>query len=254
MKRKKIIIIATIFLNTLSYAGDPCPIGFRFYDAGVAPWLDRDKILNQLESKERWFGISYRDKEVGVVVTKVYKNSPAEASDIRVGDIIYSIDNSAIKTSNNLSSYLDNKKINNGITVKIKRANKKIQTKVILAFRDPLLYRLNEYQPESCSQSYIKELSENEKREIYKKAFSSSKSFECKRAHEKLSKMKKFKYNNGQLVLIRGSKRIMLVEPQWGTVCVNSRDYDGKNLTDKQVKKLFNKIFSSYINDRFKNP
>ena len=65
--------------------------------------------------------------------------------------------------------------------------------------------------------------------------------------------MKKFEYNSGQLILIRGSKRVMLVEPQWGTTCIKSREYDGKNLTDVKIKKLFDTIFSNYIEDRFEN-
>jgi hypothetical protein len=150
--------------------------------------------------------------------------------------------------------YFDTKKLNNKIVVKIKRNAKKIEKKVTLASLDPLLYRLKMHEPESCSQMHTKELPKKIKEEIHKKVFSPLHRFDCKTAHEKLSKMELFKENAGQLILIRGTKRAMLVEPQWGTVCVNSLDYDGENLTDTKIEKLFSKLFSNYIEDRFINP
>ena len=260
MKIKQLIIASTLFLNTFIYAGDPCPISFKFYDAGVPPWLNKNNILNKLKSKKTWFGISYNNKEnEGIVVTKVYKDSPAETSGIQKGDIIYAIDDKTIKIKDDFTNYIDNKTLENKIVVELKRENKKIKKVVTLVSYDPLLYKLEHYIPEYCNTMQIKELSHKDREEIYKKAFSSSHRFECKAAHKILSKMKKFQYDNGylidgQLIFIRGSKRIMLVQPNWETMCINSKDYDGKNLTEKKIKKLFDDIFAKYVKDRFENP
>ena len=248
---RKLLILIVLWLSLLK-AGDPCPIGYNFYDAGVPSWLDRSKILNELKSKKTWLGIAYNDIEGRVEITNVFKQSPAEKAGIKVGDTIYALADKKIKRMHEFSDYFDIER--KEIKIKIKRKGKVIEKKITLGFRDPLLYALKEYIPEGCSDSQMKELSEKERQEIYKKVISPLKRFDCKTAHKKLQKMKLFTYNEGQLVLIRGSKRVLLIEPQWGTVCLNSRDYDGKNLTKTTIKKLFLKLFDKYTNDRFENP
>jgi len=38
------------------------------------------------------------------------------------------------------------------------------------------------------------------------------------------------------------------------TICINSVDYDGKNLTDKRVIKLYWKLFGNQIDYWYENP
>jgi hypothetical protein len=67
---KKLIIAICLTLGL--QAGDPGLFSIDFYDAGVPPWLDRDKVLGELTSKEVWLGITSRSKEEDRLVTRVF--------------------------------------------------------------------------------------------------------------------------------------------------------------------------------------
>jgi len=77
--------------------------------------------------------------------------------------------------------------------------------------------------------------------------------FNCKTAHkQKLDDPKMFGYEpGGNVIMVRGSKRILFAHLGWKTVCV---DYNGLNLTDKEQDKLLSNLFDAYTDDRFKNP
>lgn len=251
---KKLLWMTLLPLYLLK-AGDPCPMSFGFYDTGVPVWLDREKILNELDSKEAWLGVSYRNTNgEGILVTKIHDSSPMQKAGIEVGDIIDAVDDIKVKTENDFSHYFDTHKLKKKMNIKVRRDTKKLEKTVVLGLRDPLLYALKKSTSKDCSYTTLEELTGKEKAAIHKRVISPLKRFDCKTAHEKLQKMKLFEHNRGQLVSVRGSKRVLLIHPHWGTVCVKSSDFDGDNLTKDSASELFNRLFNGYIEDRFENP
>ena len=168
---KKLALL--ILFSIASIAGDPCPISFRFYDAGVPQWLDRDDILEALGA--------------------------------------------------------DSSK------------------------KDPLLRKLMAYsKAQDCSKVRVKTPSFDLEQSIKEKAFVNIKSFNCNGAHKKLKKIKNL--HSGDVILVRGSRRVLISHVGWNTVCVNSSSYNGRYLTELRLQTLYDNLFAEYISDRFENP
>ena len=168
---KKIALLA--WLSSSIYAGDPCPIHFKFYDAGVPQWLDREDILEALKAD-------------------------------------------STKT-------------------------------------DPLLTKFREYTAkQDCTKTEEKEPSFDLIQEIKAKTFIHVKSFNCRGAHKKLKKIKDL--SSGDIVLVRGSRRVLISHVGWNTVCVQSSAYNGRHLSTYKLQTLFDKLFSEYILKKYSNP
>jgi len=170
---KKITLV--VLFSMVTYAGDPCPISFEFYDAGVPQWLDREDILDKLKA--------------------------------------------------------DSSKA------------------------DPLLRELIKYTTsQGCAKTKVKKLSFDLEQKIKEKVFVNQKRFNCAGAHEKLNEIKGFNEYGGKLVLVRGSRRVLLSHVGWNTVCIQSSQYNGKRLSEYKLQNLFDKLFAGYIADRYENP
>ena len=99
---------------------------------------------------------------------------------------------------------------------------------------------------------------------MYENMFLNNKAFDCKNAHKKLSikilPSSSFTAGGAQVVVIRGSHRVMFINKGRytkvgaNTICVNSADYDGKNLTKEKVTKLYWKLFGNQIDYWYENP
>ena len=58
----------------------------------------------------------------------------------------------------------------------------------------------------------------------------------------------------GDLIFIRGSKRIMLVHPGYQTLCTRAQKLDGENLSITNIQNLFIQLTSAWKKERFQNP
>lgn len=58
----------------------------------------------------------------------------------------------------------------------------------------------------------------------------------------------------GDLVMVRGSKRVLVANPGWTTVCVHARELDGPKLDEAHVEALFTRLTAGYVADRHANP
>ncbi len=74
----------------------------------------------------------------GVVIIKVFKNSPAEKAGLKVGDIIVSINEKNVKSPQDLSFEIQKLKPNQKVTLKILRKNKLKQVQVFIEPSDML--------------------------------------------------------------------------------------------------------------------
>ena len=253
-------LVMTLCLTLGLNAGDPGAFEIDFYDAGVPPWLVRDKVLSTLKSKEVWLGVTSRHKEEGRLVRRVFKDSPANKAGIEVGDMI---------TNDNWDRLFEDAKITDVIELAILRGNKKMVKKIKLGARDPLLRKLITVEGEGHHSGekdrHINDLSTKNKALVYKKAFLKNKAFDCKNAHKKLSKKmlpkSDFRGGGAEVIVIRGSHRVMFVNMGMRyedigkkTMCVNSADYDGKHLTNKKVNQLYWKLFGEQVDYWYEHP
>jgi len=249
------VLCMTLGLN----AGDAGPFSIDVYDAGVPPWLDRDKVLVDLKSKKVWLGITSRSEKRCRLVTRVFSDSPAEKAGIEVGDII---------TKKSWDSLLEKNQPNDVVEFLVLRDKKKMTITVKLSRQDPLVDRLlsipGDENHMGAGHRQLHGLSMKNRQYIYKNMFMKNRAFDCKNAHKKLfMKMlpaSKFTDGGAQVVVVRGSHRVMFINKGRyskvgaNTICVNSADYDGENLTEKNVTKLYWKLFGDQIEDWYENP
>lgn len=74
------------------------------------------------------------DLEYGVLVEKVYEDSPAEKADIKIGDVILEIDEDKITDYKTLKNIVKDKP-NNKVKMKIYRSKKSITKNIVLGER-----------------------------------------------------------------------------------------------------------------------
>ncbi len=84
-------------------------------------------IQNLNEDLRNYFNV--KEKE-GVIVLKVYKDSPAEKSGIKEGDLILEFGQSSVKTTRDLARMVSSSEVGKQVPIKIMRSGKKISSMV----------------------------------------------------------------------------------------------------------------------------
>lgn len=92
----------------------------------VYGWLGVS-IQNLNEDLRNYFEVKERK---GVIVLKVYKDSPAEDSGIKEGDLILEFDGNSVKTSRDLSTMVSSSEVGQQVPITIVRSGKKISSVV----------------------------------------------------------------------------------------------------------------------------
>lgn len=117
-------------------------IGFAIPINVIIPVIEQ--LKNNGKFEEATLGIYAYDSEVaeymnlknkftsGIYITDVITNGPAYKSDLKVGDIIISIDNKKLNTINDLREYIYTKNARDTIILKILRMQKERDIEVIL--------------------------------------------------------------------------------------------------------------------------
>ena len=95
-------------------------IGIYAYDKEVIPYLDSNYRINF-------------DK--GIYVAQITKNSPADKTELKEGDIIKKIDDTELTTMNDLRQYIYTKKPEDEVTLSITRGKISRQIKMNLGKR-----------------------------------------------------------------------------------------------------------------------
>ncbi|MFT7623767.1 MAG: hypothetical protein ACI9WU_002950 [Myxococcota bacterium] len=255
VKTQALLIAAIFLIPSLAHAGDPCPIRFAFYDLGVPEWLDRDTVLDGLESKDSYIGISFNDTKGGVRVSRVYEGSPAAISGLKKGDVITTAGGKALSKHQELGQYLDATSPGGSLKLKIIREGVASDLTLTLGKQDPLIGALINYAvSQDCTHVRRTDIDAEQRKALLSAVFSKARRFQCDSAHRKLGKLEEQGLDGGDLVVVRGSKRVLISSPAWKTVCVKAKDFDGKNLTKKAVGRLFHKLTRGFVSDRHSNP
>ena len=102
------------FKNVGSF--EQATLGVFAYDKDVIKYLDSNLNFDE-----------------GIYIAEINKNSPAEKAELKVADIILSIDNISLTTMNELREYIYSKKPGDTVTLKIKRGKINREKNVTLA-------------------------------------------------------------------------------------------------------------------------
>ncbi len=103
------------FKNTDSF--EEASLGIYAYDKEVIPYLNSNANIHF---------------EKGIYVAQITKNSPADHTDLKEGDIITSVDHTSLNTMNDLRQYIYTKKPNDEIILTITRGKINKEIKMIL--------------------------------------------------------------------------------------------------------------------------
>ena len=251
------LLMALACLPAAAQAGDPCPIDFTFHDAGAPPWLDHAALLDGLATKDSWLGMSYKthkDKdgtEMGVRVTNVSAGSPTQKAGLKVDDVITRVAGAPMVTYQALNAVMDASKPGAVLALTVMRAGTKMQMPLTLSRQDPLFGALVRYaSTQECASVSRGDTPAAWLTKISPHLYAKNKRFRCDDAAKALAK----DLEPGQIVLIRGSKRVLIANPGSTTVCVQSANYDGAKLTPASVKALYERLTKSYVADRHANP
>jgi len=115
--------------------------------------------------KRGWIGFVAREKNIhqgnnkNVEILSVIRNSPAEASGIKQGDIVKKIDNEKIESLNGLIKVVGSKSVGSSIIIQVSRNEKIIDFKLILREKDDYVKIQGEL--EQLFQSYGLEIDED---------------------------------------------------------------------------------------------
>ncbi len=244
-----LLVAAALALGVTSpaVAGDPCPIEFTFHDLGAPPWLDRAALLDGLTSKDSWVGISFSTRDAGVRIDAVSAGGPADRAGLKVGQHITAVDGQKVATHEALGERF--RSTAPGGSLNLTRADGSA-VKLTLGRQDPVLGALIDHAAkQECSRVRRGDVDPKQVEALRAKVFHANKRFRCDDAHRQFEGH----LEAGDIVMVRGSKRILLANPGWGTVCMRANAIDGARLATA-VPGLFETLSKAYVADRHANP
>lgn len=243
-----LVLFAAWCLPGAASAGDPCPIDFIFHDLGAPEWLDRDALLDGLESKDSWVGISFSDAPNGVKIDAVAPGSPAAQAGLSRGMVIVKAGGLPMTRHQDLAAGF--RATPPGGKVALELADGKA-IEMTLGRQDPVVGALLDYaHKQECAYVRRGEVSPEFARAARAKLFSKNRRFRCDDAHKALAK----DHEAGQIMVVRGSRRMLLSNPGWATVCIRSKSADGARLTEARIGEIFKELTRAYVKDRHDNP
>lgn len=238
-----------------AWAGDPCPVSITVKDVGAPDWLSRDEILSELESKYGWMGFFSQIDGRAMRVTRVVEDSNMDRADVRAHDLILSIDGRpTVKHGQDAMPNFSALPIGSTVTMEIQRDEEVIPISVTVGHADPVARRLASVFYGSCERGRTEHPGYAERKMVLNNVINESNGFRCDDAHVALGQVLGDDYYGNDVYLIRGSRRILITMPKWGSICAISAEYDGQNLTDDRARELLFRVIRDYVDDRHENP
>jgi hypothetical protein len=245
-------IIAAFFLSlgSSAHAGDPCPIPVNIADLGSPDWRDNLALINALESRQIWVGISFETTDEGLSLTHVFEGSPAKGAGLLEGDLITAIGGLSALDAEAFSSL----NIGETVWVTISRNAQKLTLPLTVGGADPVpLAIIQQLQRADCRASVLAPPNTGLQLAIMARLFTQSRGFRCEDAHVALQPL--MEQNQSDTVyFVRGSRRLLLTMPYYGTICVSVAALDGENLNDVEISAVIERVISNYVRERHANP
>ncbi len=245
-------IISAVFLvlGGVAQAGDPCPIPVNIADLGSPDWLDNAALINDLQSRQIWIGISFDTLDEGLELTRVFEGSPAEAAGLLRGDIITMVGARRFSDEAVLSG------LNIGETVKVSllRDDQPLTVLLTVGGVDPVpLGMVQALQDSDCRDPALTPPSAVTREAIMARVFTQSRGFRCEDAHVALEPLME-QYQSDTVYIVRGHRRLLLTMPYYGTACVPVGALDGDNLNNAELSAVIERVIRAYVRERHENP
>ncbi len=128
-------------------------------------WLGVN-IQDLNEDLRKYFGIKERE---GVIVLKVYKDSPADKGGLKEGDLILAFNNLSVKTTRDLVRMVSSSEVGEEVPIKIMRANKEKSLSIRIGKMPTDIEELEEAEAESGAS--FRGMSVEDLNDIYKRRF-----------------------------------------------------------------------------------
>lgn len=243
---------ALVFLSVsgTAHAGDPCPITVKISDLGSPDWLNSSVLLNALESRQTWIGIGYESLDDGLLLTRIYAGSPAAEAGLIEGDIVSDIDGRPA-TENETFERLN---IGEAVVFSIERDRQRSDALVTIGGVDPVpLAIVQQLSKTDCRISDLAQADVEMRQAVMARLFTENRGFRCDDAHKMLEPLME-QYESDTVYFVRGSWRLLLTMPYYGTTCVSVDALDGENLNDAEVGAVIERVISGFVRQRFENP
>ena len=230
-----------------AHAGDPCPIGLELHEY-TPEWRSRADDLAALRTKRAWIGVNYRGDDT-VTIQRTIPGSPAHAAGLLRGDVIAAFDGVPVGGQKHLNELFDAAHRAVVLTIETDGVSRLVGLERGPA--DPVFLGLvNAAETQECRAVHVQELTVPQQAALVTGAFDTNRGFRCDDAHAALMPA----FDSGDVVMIRGGRRILLTMPGWGTTCVSVGDYDGEGLTTERLRSLIESLARPYVADRHANP
>ncbi|WP_377512746.1 PDZ domain-containing protein [Octadecabacter sp. R77987] len=253
---KRVAAAALIALSPVTaQAGDPCPISFSLHDLGAPDWLDRDALLGALDTQIGWIGMRYSDVTGGLELTAVYDDSPARRAGLKTGDLITAIDGVDVSDPARAAALFDAMTAGATLQFTLSRDGKAgMRLPVTIGYHDPVtLAILNAIGRQDCRTALLVSDDAPARAALLAQMFDANRAFRCDDAHVALGDLLgDTAYDD--VYLVRGSRRILITMPGWGSTCVGVTALDGDRLTNETVLTTLAPVIDGYVQDRFDNP
>ncbi len=238
-------------LPAMAHAGDPCPISVNIRDLGAPDWLDRDALLDQLQLQRSWIGITYAHRDDGIELTFIHPDSAAAIAGLKVGDRVSMINETPMTDDDRRNAMFD--ALGPGDTINFTRVDQP-PVSATVGYTDPVPIGLaNTFEEEDCRDATLRMVPATEREAILPLLFNENRGFRCEDAHVALQSLGE-RYEINEVYFVRGSRRILLTMPYWGTACVDVDALDGENYTASQLRATVYDVINDYVQDRFENP
>lgn len=236
-------------------AGDPCPISIIVHDLGVPDWLDREALLDGLQSQEIWIGIGYSYGPEGLALTAVHEGSPAQQAGLQVGDVIRTINAIAVGPEARTEAAFASLHPGDRISIDLQRPDQGALTlSLTVGHTDPVpLGMVQAMNRQDCRTASMHTDPPAEQQALLADLFTASRGFRCDDAHIALAAHAP-RYLVRDIYVVRGSRRILITMPHWGSYCLPVTALDGENLTDATLLEAVDHVIGDYVRERHENP
>lgn len=242
--------LPALVFSLVAHAGDPCPIDVRLAEH-TPSWRSRDADLAALATKRQWIGVSYRGRGGSVQLRAVGSNSPADRAGLRPGDTVVKVGEQTITTTQQLNAALDALTGSSTVQVQVQREGKPLTVSLGRGAADPVLMAMVDATASTdCREGVLLQLTEEQRAAVEAGAFDQGRGFRCETAHTALAAH----FQSGDVVLVRGGRRILVTAPGWATRCVSVASLDGERLTPEAAKALLEGVVAGHVKDRHDNP
>ncbi len=249
--KKILIAIAFCMTATHSFAGMACP-GVDVHYVGTPDWLNNNDILDTLTSQQTWVGINSTPQPDGRKLNRIAPGSAANQAGLLTGDILLTINGSpAIDPA-----FFDGVAAGGSVDLTVRRNGNVLPVTLTMGRADPVHFALaGALNPDlnGCPYADLSVASPIVRDLILHNVLTEDRVFRCNDAHDALAFMGK-DYEIGEAYLIRGSRRLLLTVPRFGTACIAAAALDGDRLTQDATRAFLMEAVATFFQYQEDNP